>query len=185
MGRPNWERYLSFRCTGCGNCCRETFILVSDEDLRRIEDGTGRRAAEFVRFVGHDDIAMDKSHPYWVKFDSGRKVMTLRWRRGSACTFLGPDNRCGVYDHRPTVCRQHPFNVTRGETGAIERISLSRLVKCPHDWDGHTTRRELAAIDRDLDREGWAYMDKIEAWNERRDERRTPLGFLRYLGFDT
>lgn len=181
--KPSWERNLRFRCTGCGNCCRDTVIPVNDEEVRRLQHGTGRRVTEIVQFVGRDRIAIDRSHPYWVRLAAGRRMMALRWRRGGACAFLTRDNQCTVYDHRPVVCHQHPFDVTFSETGAIERVAISRLVPCPHEWDGHTTRRRLLALDRQYERERSPYAEKIEAWHERRDGRRSEREFLRFLGF--
>ena len=90
MERPKWERLLKFRCTGCGNCCKQTYICVTDTDVRRLMDGTGRRAEEIVRFAREDEINLGKHHPWWVRFANRRGVMVLRWKRGR-CTFLAAD----------------------------------------------------------------------------------------------
>lgn len=181
MSGTDWSRALRFRCTGCGNCCRGTVICVTDEDVRRLTAGTGRPVDEIVHFASPHEIAFDKRHPWWVRFERRRAVMTLRrWR--SDCGFLLADNRCSVYEHRPLVCRQHPFDVTLSDTGAVERVTLSRLVHCPSASDGHETRRELARMERARWRESDAFIEKVAAWNRRRDGRRTPREFLRYLG---
>src|SRR5688572_32257782 len=78
MASQDWEKYLGFRCTGCGNCCRDTVVCVTDSDVRRIVDGTGRAAREFVRFYRHDEIAMSENDPLWVKFKDHKAVMALR-----------------------------------------------------------------------------------------------------------
>ncbi len=183
MAETDWARVLSFRCTGCGNCCRGTYICITDEDARRLAEGTGRPIDEVVYFASPGEIAFDKRHPWWVKFERRRAVMTLPRRRG-ACTFLRDDNLCGVYEHRPLVCRAHPFDVTLTDVdrGGVEKITLSRLTHCPHEWDGHETRREIGRLERARWRESDAFIEKVAMWNRRRDGRRTPREFLRHLG---
>jgi Fe-S-cluster containining protein len=176
-----WQKYLRFRCTGCGNCCRDTVVLLTDADVARISAGTGKRPEEFVRFFAKDAVEMDQRHPLWVRFDQGRAVMGLKWR-GSACTFLRDDNLCGIYEHRPVVCREHPFNVTLSDTGKVERIALSRVVHCPHEWDGKSSLGEIRAVVRWNERQSDVYTGKVKAWNRRRSSPRTRPGFLRYLG---
>lgn len=182
MAEQDWRKYLGFRCTGCGNCCRETVVLLTDADVVRIAEGTGKAPREFVRFFGPDTVEMGSRHPLWVRFDGGRAVMALKWQ-GGHCIFLDSDNRCSIYDHRPVTCREHPFNVTLSDTGAVERISLSRVVKCPHDWDGRASLNAIRSVVRWNERQSDAYEEKVKVWNRRRGETRTRPGFLRYLGF--
>lgn len=183
MAATDWSRALSFNCTGCGNCCRGTVICVTDEDVRRLVEGTRRPIDEIVHFASPHEIAFDKRHPWWVRFERRKAVMTLRRRRGN-CSFLRDDNLCGVYEHRPLVCRQHPFDVTlRDEDrGPVVKVTLSRLTHCPHGWEGKETRRDLARMERTRWRESDAFIEKVAAWNKRRDGRKTPREFLRHLG---
>lgn len=181
-GRERWERYLKFRCTGCGNCCRGTHVMITDADVRRITEGTGRPVHEFVKFTGEDDVEMTTSSPWWIRFDNRRALMTLRWQVGSKCTFLGEDERCEIYEHRPLTCRHHPLSVTLSETGAVMKLSMSRVVRCPAEWDGSLTRRELAGLERWSDRESVSFLEHVRAWNRDRSRRRTPARFLQYVG---
>jgi Fe-S-cluster containining protein len=184
MTAPDWRRYLKFRCTGCGNCCRNTIVCLTDADVRRIVEGTGKAALEFVRFYSHDDIAMSDNDPLWVRFGKKKLVMGLKTIY-DRCVFLeNSTNRCTIYEHRPVTCRDHPFNVTVSETGAVEMISLSRIVKCPHDWDGNIQRRELRRIDTWNEHQQEAYVEKIKAWNKLKTSRKTGPEFLRFLGFE-
>lgn len=182
MASFDWRKYLKFRCTGCGNCCRDTVVCLTDEDVRRIVDATGKSPMEFVRFFTEDEVQMAKKDPLWVRFDRGKGVMALRWHRGH-CVFLDEQNLCTIYDHRPVTCHDHPFNVTLSDTGAVERITLSRVVPCPHEWDGHVHRRSLRAIQTWNERQQESYGRKIREWNRRRTGRRTRPEFLRFLGF--
>jgi len=58
MTAPDWHRYLNFRCTGCGNCCRNTVVCITDGDIRRIVEGTGKSPRDFVCFYTHDEVAV-------------------------------------------------------------------------------------------------------------------------------
>ena len=181
---PDWERYLNFRCTGCGNCCRRTQVLVTDEDVRRIERGTRRRIADFLRFVPEDEVGLEKRNPWWIRFEGGRGVMALRHRRGGACVFLDNEDRCTIYEHRPVTCREHPFEVELSDTGKLQFIALSDIVDCPHDWDGNISKRDVIATSRWNEKQSDPFLDDIERWNRRRKGRKTRPGFLRFLGFD-
>lgn len=179
--KGDWRRLLGFRCTGCGNCCRDTVVLLTDADVQRIMQATGRGAREFVRFFGPNAVEMGQRHPLWVTFDGGRAVMGLKWQDGH-CMFLAEDNLCTIYEHRPVTCREHPFNVTLSDTGRVERLSLSRVVHCPHEWDGKVALTELKSVVRWNERQSDTYTEKVRAWNRRRSGARTRSGFLRYLG---
>jgi Fe-S-cluster containining protein len=183
MAQQNWERYLKFRCTGCGNCCRDTVVCITDSDIKRIVEGTGRSPLEFVRFHTHDEISMSTSDPLWVNFNDTKAVMGLRSSH-DRCVFLDNEtNLCTIYEHRPVTCRDHPFNVTMSDTGAVERISLSRIVKCPHAWDGSVSRRELRSVQKWNERQEDSYLKKVRQWNNSMGGPITRPAFLRFLGF--
>ena len=38
------------------------------------------------------------------------------------------------------------FDIQLSNTGAVTRLSLSRVVDCPHDWSGHLTRQGLRSL---------------------------------------
>jgi Fe-S-cluster containining protein len=179
----NWYRYLKFRCTGCGNCCRDTIVCVTDEDLRRIADATGKSPAQFVRFYKPNEVSMSQEDSLWIKFGFNTAVMGLR-SRDDHCMFLdSKTNFCTIYEHRPVACRNYPFKVTVSDTGAVEKISLRRAVKCLHAWDGNNSRRSLRAIHSWNQRQEKGYVKKIKAWNRQRSESRSRAAFLRFLGF--
>ena len=181
MAQADWRALLNFRCTGCGNCCRRTIVMITDGDVARIAEGTGRPAAGFVRFVPEAVADLPLRSPWWVRFDGARAVMALRHRPGGACTFLDDGNRCTIYAHRPVTCREHPFEITLSETLAVEHVAISAIVECPHAWDGHNTRRELREVVRWNERQSDPYLERVRTWNRRRG-RRTRPEFLRYLG---
>lgn len=69
----------------CGKCCYETEMLLSDEDVKRIEE-LGFSREEFSIVVG-----------------GIRKLRNVDGR----CFFL-KNNMCSIYDHRPIGCRLYP-----------------------------------------------------------------------------
>ena len=178
----DWEELLKFRCTGCGNCCKETIVMITDHDVRRIVDGTGKAPREFVRFFGEGEIRMTKRHPFWVRLATRRVVMGLRWGR-NRCLLLDKEDRCTVYEHRPLACREHPFNITVSESGAVTNLSLSKVVDCPHELDGHVTKKELRAISKWNEDESGEYQGHVKDWNRRRTGGRSRTDFMEFLGF--
>ncbi|HEU4340067.1 MAG TPA: YkgJ family cysteine cluster protein [Candidatus Binatia bacterium] len=184
MVGQDWLKYLKFRCTGCGNCCRNTLVCVTDADVRRIAERTGKSPLAVVRFYSHDEVSMSESDPLWVKFTHRKRVMGLR-SLGDHCIFLdNHTNRCTIYDSRPVTCRDHPFNVTLSDTGAVEKISLSRIVPCPHAWDGKISRKSLRATQAWNERQEESYLEKVREWNRMNSGSRTRRAFLRFLGFN-
>jgi Fe-S-cluster containining protein len=78
-----------FECDQCGACCRTFPVLVSAEDAL-IEPRIKSEALEL---------------PGWVSTPTWRfQLNPLPFCRG--CTFLNPDDLCGVYATRPHVCRE-------------------------------------------------------------------------------
>ena len=184
MGMPavkDWRELLKFRCTGCGNCCKGTIVMLTDHDVRRIVEGTGIAPREFVRFFGEDEIKLAKRHPFWIRFANRRATMALRWGR-ERCFFLDSEDQCTIYEDRPLACREHPFNITLSNTGAVEDLSLSKVSECLYELDGNVTRRELAAVCRWNEAESEEYQEQIKAWNRRRKGSRTRAEFMALFG---
>ena len=182
MSQEQWQKLLKFNCTGCGNCCKDTVVCVTDADVQRIIDGTGREARSFVQFYDEEEVALSKRSPFWIALNKKKVVMGLKWIRGH-CMFLDKENRCTIYEHRPVTCRQHPFDIQLSETGAVTRLTLSRVVDCPHDWSGHLTRRGLRSLLCWNDRQTVRYFAKVRTWNSMQQQEQTTAKFLEFLGF--
>jgi Fe-S-cluster containining protein len=183
MAERDWRRLLSFKCSGCGNCCRGTFVPVTDGDVRRMLEGTGRPVTELVRLVKLGDIRMDKRHGWWAKIGDTKAVMALPWRHGHCAYLDAATNRCKIYASRPLVCRSTPLEVHFTDTGAVEKLTRHLVTACPNDWEkGAQSLRALAVLDRLRDRESDAYCEKVAAWNKQKDVKRTPANFYAWLG---
>lgn len=77
-------------CTTCGNCCRESGVAVTADEIERLAGRMGISAEEFEsRHIAEDN-------------DYGEKFMPE-----TPCPFLG-GNLCTIYEDRPQVCRDYP-----------------------------------------------------------------------------
>lgn len=177
-----WKRLLRFRCTCCGNCCREPIALVTDEDIRRIVRHTGRTAGNVVEFYTSDEIEWSLSNPGWIRLRNDQRIMGLR-RNERGCRFLGRDDLCTIYEFRPVTCRRYPFNVEFDDRGGVEFLGISDAVECPYELDGENSLMQIKAVCDWEESEEQAYFKRLESWN-RRERAGGTREFLRYLGFD-
>jgi len=76
-------------CTSCGNCCRSLMINVSDTDASALSAHLGMTRELF-------------EEKYVEKSPGGRMVVNR-----IPCHFL-EGNRCSVYEHRFSGCREFP-----------------------------------------------------------------------------
>lgn len=184
-------RNLRFRCTGCGNCCRDLRVPLTDADVRRLTDATGRAASEFVAWLPTSEVDLIGEPGSLVLLDShaGHALLVLAQRAG-ACVFLGSDQRCGVYSARPGNCRLYPFAASYGSRGGLRRLRLLGGTECDHARDGHTDPHLLRSADEQRWAEHRSYLALVSRWN-RAQRHRTLLGrrllgapeFLAFLGF--
>jgi Fe-S-cluster containining protein len=76
------------RCLRCGECCKETEMLLSNEDIERLEQKGYHR-------------------DFFVRFDK-EGYATLRNQDGN-CVFFDPEKRtCRERANRPLGCRIYP-----------------------------------------------------------------------------
>jgi uncharacterized protein len=76
------------RCTRCGTCCQQTDMLLSDEDITRLQQG------------GY-------SKDYFVRYDSEGYVL-LKNRQGHCVFYIEMTKCCDVYEIRPSGCQVYP-----------------------------------------------------------------------------
>lgn len=88
---------LRFRCTGCGDCCKQPgFVYVTRDE--------GDRIAKYL----HGDVAnaFTLTGEYWTEQSDGDFVIEVF--AGSGCPFL-VDDTCSVHAVKPMQCRTYPF----------------------------------------------------------------------------
>jgi Fe-S-cluster containining protein len=109
------------RCTE--GCCREYLVTVTGLDVYRIARGLGLAPLQFAVVVprvreyvegfrlGPGDerfqLALDKQHDGWCVF----------WM-----PFGETSGRCGIYAHRPQVCRTYPATLVDGEVARRDDV---------------------------------------------------------------
>ena len=79
-------------CLQCANCCKSIPPIVSKRDQNRISKYLGIPSKAFF----------DK---YLVQDEDGDTVL-----KQVPCPFLLEDNKCDIYEVRPSACRQYPHS---------------------------------------------------------------------------
>ena len=99
-------------CLQCANCCKTTGPLFTNADIERIAKHFRIRPSQFVeRYLRIDE--------------DGDHVL-----QGVPCVFLGTDNHCSIYDHRPKACREFP-HTDRKKFQQIGHLTLKNVAICP------------------------------------------------------
>jgi len=113
---PTFQR---FDCHGCGFCCRDTVVNVTDEEKQRILDA--------------DWSSKITNQPLFVTYRfRGNCLTRLAQTREGQCVFLGDDGRCRLHAEsgaaiKPLACRLFPFVPTPGVGG----VRLDLRGDCP------------------------------------------------------
>lgn len=181
-------KLLSFRCTGCGNCCKEPLLPLTGEDLLRLVRHTGEDPMKLVQFVDKDGIDLDHEPDAFAILRQGRRVMVLKHRAGR-CIFLADDDRCGAYDVRPLGCRIFPFDPNFTKSGKLRRLELIQATDCRYELDGHNSVQALRALNTRYEAAILRYRTRILEWNKKQRSRRrqgkpaqTSREYLKFLG---
>lgn len=99
-------------CLTCANCCKTTGPLFTQKDIDRLSLHLKMKPARFIETYLHIDE------------DSDYVLNTL------PCPFLGSDNYCSVYEHRPNACREYPHTNQRKMHTILNETFHNSLI-CP------------------------------------------------------
>ncbi len=99
-------------CLQCAQCCKNYSPRFKTPDIKRISRVMGLRESEFI----------DR----YLKVDSEGDFVT----KSLPCPMLGADNRCSIYEDRPSDCRRFPYT---DEDVLLKRprITLENVRFCP------------------------------------------------------
>jgi lysine-N-methylase len=97
---PVWQHW---DCHGCGNCCRDYQVAVTDAERERI----AAQGWEKEPALAGEPLFVAKG-PWW------KKRWRLNHRPDGACIFLNEAGRCRIHekfggDTKPLACRVYPF----------------------------------------------------------------------------
>lgn len=106
------EAFSSIDCLTCAGCCKNYSPRFKTPDIKRISKYLGLKEGQFIDTYLH----LDQDGDYVVK--------------SSPCPFLQADNKCGVYEVRPSDCARFPYT---DEDVLLKRpsITLKNATFCP------------------------------------------------------
>ncbi len=106
------EAFSKIDCLSCANCCKNYSPRFKTPDIKRIAKSLGMKEGDFVEQY----LRLDEDNDYVVK--------------QSPCPFLAEDNRCNIYEDRPSDCRRYPYT---DEDVLLKRVSLTlkNATVCP------------------------------------------------------
>ncbi len=104
--------FEKINCLDCANCCKNYSPRFKMPDIKRISKVLGMKETAFIEQY----LQMDNEGDYVVK--------------STPCPFLGADNFCSIYDHRPSDCSRFPYT---DEDVLLKRpqITLKNSSFCP------------------------------------------------------
>ncbi len=106
------EVFETTDCLSCANCCKTTSPIFYQKDIERLAKLFRMRPIKFIETYLH----MDEDNDYVLN--------------EAPCPFLGEDNFCSVYEHRPTACREYP-HTDRKRFYQVLDITLRNTAVCP------------------------------------------------------
>ena len=104
--------YQRHDCLSCAACCKNYSPRFKAPDLKKIGKYLGMKETELM------DL-------YLYRDEDGDYVM-----KTTPCAFLGPDNRCGIYEVRPSDCRRFPY-IDEDVFLKRKELTLKNLSFCP------------------------------------------------------
>lgn len=106
------EAFENVDCLSCANCCRNYSPRFKTPDIKRISKVLRMKEGAFIE----NHLRLDEDGDYVVK--------------STPCPFLGSDNRCSIYEDRPSDCRRFPYT---DEDVLLKRpaITLKNATFCP------------------------------------------------------
>lgn len=104
--------FAQTNCLACANCCKTTSPIFYQADIERVARALKMKVPVFIDTYLHLDA-------------EGDYVLNQ-----APCPFLGHDNKCIVYESRPTACREYP-HTNRKRMHQILSLTLKNAEVCP------------------------------------------------------
>jgi Fe-S-cluster containining protein len=106
------EVFSKTDCLTCANCCKTASPMLFEKDIERLSKHLKLKPGEFIvqyLYIDTDGIFAFRQTP---------------------CPFLGNDNYCSVYEHRPKACREYPHTNMR-KMHTLLTLAEKNLQICP------------------------------------------------------
>ena len=106
------EAFEKIDCLNCATCCKNYSPRFKTPDIKRISKHLRMRESVFIDTY----LTLDEEGDYVVK--------------RTPCAFLGLDNKCSIYEVRPSDCSRFPYT---DEDVLFKRknITLKNVEFCP------------------------------------------------------
>ncbi|HZF63785.1 MAG TPA: YkgJ family cysteine cluster protein [Chitinophagaceae bacterium] len=106
------EAFANVDCLACAACCKNYSPRFKTPDVKRISRHLKMKESEFIEVY----LKVDEEGDFVVK--------------STPCPFLGSDNRCTIYEIRPSDCARFPYT---DEDVIIKRpkLTLKNASFCP------------------------------------------------------
>jgi hypothetical protein len=106
------EAFHRIDCLQCAHCCKRYSPRFKTPDIKRIARHLQLKESDFIDRY----LRLDEEGDYVVK--------------STPCPFLGPDNRCSIYEVRPSDCERFPYT---DEDVLVKRpaLTLKNSTFCP------------------------------------------------------
>lgn len=106
------KAFATVDCLKCANCCKGYSPRFKTPDIKRISKHLRMKEGAFIETY----LRLDEDGDYVTK--------------SVPCPFLQDDNKCGIYDVRPSDCERFPYT---DEDVIIKRqqITLKNASFCP------------------------------------------------------
>jgi Fe-S-cluster containining protein len=98
------EAFDKIDCLQCANCCKGYSPRFKTPDIKRISRLLKLKESVFIETY----LRVDEEGDYVTK--------------SLPCPFLGADNRCSIYDNRPSDCSRFPYT---DEDVLVKRAKLT------------------------------------------------------------
>ena len=106
------KAFQQIDCLQCARCCKRFSPRFKTPDIKRISKLLGMKEGAFIEKY----LRIDEDGDYVL--------------HSTPCVFLGEDNRCSIYEDRPSDCRRFPFT---DEDVILKRppLTLKNSTFCP------------------------------------------------------
>jgi len=106
------QAFSFYDCLDCANCCRTISPAMSHNDVDQLAKKLKIKPSDLVvKYLQIDD---DSDYVF----------------NEAPCPFIGADNFCSVYSHRPKACREYP-HTDRPRFYQLLKLSLKNAEICP------------------------------------------------------